>query len=112
MPPKLTIDEKRARGTHQAVRDSVRALDEVRDEIAETLESLEDMRHNPREAGKAIRKEGVLIDVVTRNNAGDEVRRKKLNAGMQATERHADGYQGHKAGSSLAARGRASRGQG
>jgi hypothetical protein len=41
--------------------------------------SLEDMRFNLRESGKAIRAEGVRIDIVTRNNGGNEVRTKKLN---------------------------------
>jgi hypothetical protein len=37
------------------------------------------MRFNPRESGKAIRMEGVLIDIITRNKGGQEVRTKKLN---------------------------------
>jgi hypothetical protein len=37
------------------------------------------MQFNLREAGKAIRREGVLIDVVARNSSGQEVRTKKLN---------------------------------
>jgi hypothetical protein len=76
---KLTIAEKQARGTHQAVRDVIRPLVEVRAEITEALESLEDMRFNLSAAGKAIRHLGVLIDIVTRNNGGNEVRTKKLN---------------------------------
>jgi hypothetical protein len=76
---KLTVAEKEARGTRQAGRDVPRALDEVQTEIAETRESLLDMQFNLREAGKAIRKEGVLIDVITRSNTGMEVRTKKLN---------------------------------
>lgn len=76
---KLTIGEKEARGTRQTGRDLPRALDEVQQEVTEVQESMEDMRFNLREAGKAIRKEGVLIDVITRNNGGNEVRTKKLN---------------------------------
>ncbi len=48
-------------------------------EIEDTLASLEDARHNRTAAGKAVRGEGVLIDVVSRNNGGQEVRTKKLN---------------------------------
>jgi hypothetical protein len=76
---KLTTAEKQARGTHQASRDNIRPLPEVRAEIQEALESLEDMRFNLHAAGRAIRSEGVLIDVVSRNNGGQEVRTKKLN---------------------------------
>jgi hypothetical protein len=76
---KLTIGEKQARGTHQPIRDNIRPLAEVRAEMTEALESLEDMRFNLTESGKAIRREGVLIDIVTRNNGGNEVRTKKLN---------------------------------
>jgi hypothetical protein len=75
----LTIAEKKARGTHQACLDPNRPLSEVRAEMTEALESLDDMRHNLHESGKAIRQEGVLIDIITRNNAGNEVRTKKLN---------------------------------
>lgn len=76
---KLTVAEKDARGTRQTGRDIPRPLDEVQQEIREARESLDDMQFNLREAGKAIRKEGVLIDVITRNNGGNEVRTKKLN---------------------------------
>jgi hypothetical protein len=76
---KLTVEEKQARGTHQPCRDFARGLDEIRQEVSEVLESLEDMRYNLREAGKAIRKEGVLIPVITRSNDNKEVRTKKLN---------------------------------
>lgn len=76
---KLTVAEKTARGTVQLGRDAPRELSEVETEIEEALASLEDMRFNLREAGKAIRSEGVLIDVITRNNGGNEVRTKKLN---------------------------------
>jgi hypothetical protein len=37
------------------------------------------MQFNLQEASKAIRREGVLIDVVARNSSGQEVRTKKLN---------------------------------
>lgn len=47
--------------------------------MAEAEESLDDMHFNLSEAGKAIRREGVLIDVVARNSSGQEVRTKKLN---------------------------------
>jgi hypothetical protein len=76
---KLTVSEKQARGTNRSDRDPARPLSEVRLEIDEALESLEDMRYNLREAGKAIRTEGVLIAVITRNNDNKEVRTKKLN---------------------------------
>jgi hypothetical protein len=79
MAAKLTIAEKEARGTHQACRDNIRPLPEIREEIQEGLASLADMRFNLHAAGKAIRAEGVLIDIVTRNNGGNEVRTKKLN---------------------------------
>lgn len=76
---KLTIAEKRARGTHQAVRDRIRPLPAIQAEISEVIESLDDMQYNLREAGRMIFVEGILIDVVTRNSAGLEVRTKKLN---------------------------------
>lgn len=76
---KLTVAEKEARGTLQNCRVVVRALEEVRTEIKETEECLEDMRFNLREAGKAIKREGVLVDVITRSNDNKEVRTKKLN---------------------------------
>jgi hypothetical protein len=76
---RLTIAEKQARGTHQASRDKIRPLSEIQAEIAEARESQTDMQYNLREASKAIRAEGVLIDVITRNNGGNEVRTKKLN---------------------------------
>lgn len=75
----LTVGEKQARGTHQGAKDRTRALDVILAETAEVEESLEDMQFNLRAAGKAIRKDGVLIAVVTRNNGGQEVRTKKLN---------------------------------
>lgn len=76
---KLTVAEKQARGTNRSDRDAVRPLSEVRAEVKESLESLEDMRFNLQAAGKAIRGEGVLILVIARNNGGQEVRTKKLN---------------------------------
>jgi len=80
MAPKLTIAEKEARGTRtKADLARVRPLLEVQEEINDTMVSLDDARYNLRKAGEAIRKYGVLIDVVTRNNGGDEVRTKKLN---------------------------------
>jgi hypothetical protein len=80
---KLTIAEKQARGTHQAVRDKIRPLQRVQAEISETLEGLEDLLYNLRQAGGVIRKEGVLIAVVARNSAGLEVRTKNLNPGCR-----------------------------
>jgi len=79
MAARLTIEEKQARGTHQACLDRIRPLPEIQKEIEEARQSLEDAQYNLREAGKAIRAEGVLIDVITRNNGGQEVRTKKLN---------------------------------
>jgi hypothetical protein len=79
MAIKLTIREKRVRGTHQKTRDNIRPLQRVQAEIFEVLESLEDMQHNLRQAGRAISSDGILIAVVTRNSAGLEVRTKKLN---------------------------------
>jgi len=76
---KLTVGEKKAKGTHQKSRDAIRPLAEVQTDIEEALESLGDMRFNLREAGKAIRAEGVLILVVTRSNDNKEVTTKKLN---------------------------------
>jgi hypothetical protein len=73
---KLTTAEKQARGTHQACRDSIRPLPEIREEVADHIASLEDMRFNLQAAGKVIRAEGVLIDVISRNNGGQEVRTK------------------------------------
>jgi len=76
---KLTIAEKRARGTHQAGRDNIRPLLEVQAEISKVIESLDDMQYNLREAGRVIFEDGILIDVVARTSAGLEVRTKKLN---------------------------------
>lgn len=76
---KPTVAEKEARGTHKPSRDIIRPLRQVQAEIFDALESLGDMQHNLREAGRAIRQEGVLVDVVARNNAGLEQRTKKLN---------------------------------
>lgn len=76
---KLTIGEKLARATPNGRAVHIRAAAEIRLEIADTLESLDDARHNRTAAGKAVRSEGVLIDVVSRNNGGQEVRTKKLN---------------------------------
>ena len=75
----LTTAEKQARGTHEPGKDRTRALAVILAEVAEVEEPLEDMQFNLREAGKAIRRHGVLVDVVTRNSNGQEVRTKKLN---------------------------------
>ena len=74
MPARVNINTKDARAAATS-----RPLKEIQEEITEHLEALEDMRFNLREAGKAIKKEGVLIDVVTRSNDNKEVRTKKLN---------------------------------
>lgn len=76
---KLTVAEKEARGTNQPDRNSIRDLAEVEQEITETQEALVDMRFNLSAAGKAIRAEGILIDIITRSNDNKEVRTKKLN---------------------------------
>lgn len=96
---KLTQAEKEARGTHQKCRDVVRPLAEVQEEIAESLQSLEDARYNLREAGKAIRKNGILIDVTTRHNDNSTVITKKLNPACK----HAVYHQIPEAGLSSAA---------
>jgi hypothetical protein len=75
----LTAREKDARGTRDRSKERTRALATILAEVAEVEESLDDMQFNLREAGKAIRREGVLIDVVARNSSGQEVRTKKLN---------------------------------
>jgi hypothetical protein len=75
----LTTAEKQARGTHERGKDRTRPLATILAEVTEVEESLEDMQFNLREAGKAIRRHGVLIDVVARNSSGQEVRTKKLN---------------------------------
>jgi hypothetical protein len=74
----LTTAEKQARGTHERCKDRTRSLETILAEVSEVEESLDDMQFNLREAGKAIRSEGVLIDVVARSS-GQEVRTKKLN---------------------------------
>jgi len=79
MAPKLTAEEKKARGTLRAADLVARPLPLIREEIADAEVTLEDMKYNLRQAGLAIRREGVLIDVITRNNGGNEVRTKKLN---------------------------------
>ena len=76
---KLTIAEKKARGTYQACLSRIRPLTEVRAEIDEVIETLDLMYSNLRAACEAIRREGVLIDVVTREKQGQETRTKKLN---------------------------------
>lgn len=73
MPAKTNINTKDARAA------ASRPLQEIKEEISEHLEALEDMRFNLREAGKAIKNEGVLIAVITRSNDNKEVRTKKLN---------------------------------
>lgn len=75
----LTTAEKQARGTHERCKDRTRTLPEIEAEISEVEESLDDMQFNLRAAGRVIRSAGVLIDIITRNNAGHEVRTKKLN---------------------------------
>jgi hypothetical protein len=75
----LTAGEKDARGTRDRSKERTRALATILTEVAEVEESLDDMQFNLREAGKAIRREGVLIDMVARNSSGQEVRTKKLN---------------------------------
>lgn len=75
----LTTVEKQARGTHERCKDRTRSLETILAEVAEVEESLDDMQFNLQEASKAIRREGVLIDVVARNSSGQEVRTKKLN---------------------------------
>lgn len=75
----LTAGEKDARGTRDRSKERTRAIAIILAEVAEVEESLNDMQFNLREASKAIRREGVLIDVVARNSSGQEVRTKKLN---------------------------------
>ena len=75
----LTAREKDARGTRDRSKERTRALAIILAEVAEAEESLDDMQFNLSEAGKAIRRQGVLIDVVARNSSGQEVRTKKLN---------------------------------
>jgi hypothetical protein len=77
---KTSITEKQARGTHQAARDPrPRDLDEIREEIADALEGLADMRANLKMAGHGIRSKGMYLPVKTTNNQGNTVEREALN---------------------------------
>ncbi len=80
MAVKLTVAEKQARGTHQAIRDpKPRDLAEIQEEIADALEGLTDMRANLKMAGQGIRSKGMYLPVKTTNNQGNTVEREALN---------------------------------
>jgi len=78
--PQLTIAEKEARGTHLRHMDPTpRDLAEIRDEIADAIEGLENMRANLKMAGQGIREKGMYLLVRTTNNQGATVERENLN---------------------------------
>src|SRR5262249_43061253 len=59
---RLTIEEKEARGTRQRAYDpKPRGLADIQSDIAALLETLEDVKFTGREAGKAIRRFGVVV---------------------------------------------------
>jgi hypothetical protein len=59
---KLTIAEKEARGTRQRAYDPrPRGLEEIRAEIEQAQETLESLQFTATEAGRSIRKLGVVI---------------------------------------------------
>jgi hypothetical protein len=76
---KLTIAEKQARGTHQAIRDSARPLEEIRDEIADSLEGVALMRANLTMAAQGIKTKGMYLLSRATNNKGEVVTTEKLN---------------------------------
>jgi hypothetical protein len=76
----LTIAEKEARGTREKHMDpKPRDLAEIREEIADALEGLGDMRANLKMAGQGIRSKGMYLPVKTTNNQGNTVEREALN---------------------------------
>lgn len=78
--PQLTIAEKEARGTHLRHMDpKPRDLAEIREEIADAIEGLENMRANLKMAGQGIREKGMYLLVRTTNNQGATVERENLN---------------------------------
>jgi hypothetical protein len=80
MSLKLTVAEKVARGTREKHMDpKPRDLAEIREEIADALEGLGDMRANLKMAGQGIRSRGMYLPVKTTNNQGNTVEREALN---------------------------------
>jgi hypothetical protein len=76
---KLTIGEKQARGTHQASRDAIRPIAEVRAEIADSLECVDMMRANLTMAAQGIKAKGMYLLSRATNNKGEVVTTEKLN---------------------------------
>lgn len=76
----LTVAEKEARGTREKHMDpKPRDLNEIREEIADALEGLGDMRANLKMAGQGIRSRGMYLPIKTTNNQGNTVEREALN---------------------------------
>jgi hypothetical protein len=76
----LTIAEKEARGTREKHMDPrPRDLAEIREEIADAIEGLADMRANLKMAGQGIRSKGMYLPIKTTNNQGNTVEREALN---------------------------------
>jgi hypothetical protein len=76
---KLTVAEKQARGTHQASRDAIRPIAEVRAEIADSLECVDMMRDNLTMAAQGIKAKGMYLLSRATNNKGEVVTTEKLN---------------------------------
>jgi hypothetical protein len=76
----LTIAEKQARGTREKHMDpKPRDLAEIREEVADALEGLADMRANLKMAGQGIKSRGMYLPIKTTNNQGATVERDALN---------------------------------
>lgn len=75
----LTIAEKEARGTHQSIRDTSRSLEEIRDEITDSLEGIALMRSNLTMAAQGIKTKGMYLFSRATNNKGEVVTTEKLN---------------------------------
>ena len=76
---KLTVAEKKAKGTHQACRDTTRSLVEVRAELSDALDGIVIMRANLTMAAAGIKEKGMYILSRAANNKGEVVTTEKLN---------------------------------
>ncbi|HLX83142.1 MAG TPA: hypothetical protein VKR59_04555 [Terriglobales bacterium] len=76
---RLSVSEKKARGTNRADRETVRSLEEVRQEIADALEGVQMMPANLTMAAQGIRAKGMYLLSRATNNKGEVVTTERLN---------------------------------
>ena len=80
----MTQAQRDSRGTRQKCRDiEPRLLDDIQQEIEETLEGLKDMQYLRREAGKSIHEDGMFIETTVTDSNGAAHMAKRQNPSIK-----------------------------